>query len=253
MELFAISYDSVATLADFAEKHGITFSLLSDEGSRVIRDLGMLDEDLDRHHAEFGRPVRDDQRGVAYPAVFLLDDRGVVIDKRLHPKYRIRDTGTGLLEAALGIAAPRHGPEDVAREGPVRVRAYFDSPTYRPYQQLQLTVELAIAEGWHVYADPVPAGYVALAAEIAPLEGVDTGVPVWPAGYRARVAGLEEEFSVLDGTINGRIPVTFAVQTGRGDLRVEVVVHYQACSERECLAPATIRLTLPVPEARFPD
>jgi Disulphide bond corrector protein DsbC/AhpC/TSA family len=251
--LFAISYDSVAALAEFAAKHGITFPLLSDEGSRVIRDLGMLDEDLDRHHAEFGRPVRDDQRGVAYPAVFLLDSRGNVIEKRVHAKYRIRDTGMGLLEAALGIAAPRHGPEDVAREGPVRVRAYFDSPTYRPYQQLQLTVELAIAEGWHVYADPVPAGYVALAAEITPLEGVTTGAPVWPAGHRARVAGLEETFSVLDGTIRGRIPVTFAIQAGGGDLRVEVAVHFQACSERACLAPATVRVTLLVPEARLSD
>ena len=253
MALFAISYDSVATLADFAEKHGITFPLLSDEGSRVIRGLGMLDEDLDRHHAEFGRPVRDDQRGVAYPAVFLLDGHGVVIEKRFHPKYRIRDTGTGLLEAALGIAAPRHGPEDVAGEGPVRIRAYFDSSAYRPYQQLQLTVELAIAEGWHVYADPVPTGYVALAAEIAPLEGVYAGAPIWPAGHRARVSGLEEEFSVLDGIIRGRIPVTFAAQAGRGDLRVEVAVHFQACSERTCLMPATVRVTLLVPEARLSD
>ncbi len=253
MALFAISYDSVDALAAFAAKHGITFPLLADEGSRIIRDLGMLDEDLDRHHAEFGRPVRDEQRGVAYPAVFLLDRDGTVIDKRVHPKYRIRDTGTGLLEAALGIAAPRHGPEDAAGEGPVRVRAYFDSPTYRPYQQLQLTVELTVREGWHVYAAPVPAGYVALGVEVAPLQGVAMGAPVWPEGHRFHVAGLDEEFLVLDGTIRGRIPVTFAIQAGGGDLCLDVAVHYQACSAQECMAPETVGLSLLVREAPFPE
>ena len=253
------------TLAGFAAKHGITYPLLADEGSRVIRDLGMLDDDLDRHHAEFGRQVRDDQRGVAYPAVFLLDRDGIVVEKRFHPKYRIRDTGTGLLESALGIAAPRHGPEGTAQGEAVRVRAYFDSPTYRPYQQLQLTVEVTVSDGWHVYTAPVPAGYVALRAELAPLEGVGAGGPAagqheiiagttaWPAGHPYHVEGLDEEFSVLDGVIRGQIPVTFAVAAGTGDLRPEVAVHYQACSATACLPPAAVHLSLLVREAPFAE
>jgi peroxiredoxin len=251
--LFAISYDSVETLAGFAAKHGITYPLLADEGSRVIRDLGMLDDDLDRHHAEFGRQVRDDQRGVAYPGVFLLDRDGVVAEKRFHPKYRIRDTGTGLLESALGIAAPRHGPDVVAQSEAVEVRGYFDSPEYRPYQQLRLTLEIAIKAGWHVYTTPIPAGYTPLGAELTPREGVGAGAPVWPAGHPHRVEGLDETFSVLDGTIRGQMPVTFAVAAGTGDLRPEVAVHYQACSETACLPPATVRLSLLVREAPFAD
>ena len=251
--LFAISYDPVETLAAFAAKHGITYPLLADEGSRVIRDLGMLDDDLDRHHAEFGRQVRDDQRGVAYPAVFLLERDGIVAEKRFHPKYRIRDTGTGLLESALGIAAPRHGPEMVAQSEAVRVRGYFDSLEYRPYQQLRLTLEVTITDGWHVYTAPIPAGYTALGAELAPLAGVDAGTPAWPAGHPHRAEGLDDVFSVLDGTIRGQMPVTFAVAAGTGDLRPEIAVRYQACSETACLPPATVRLSLLVREAPFAD
>jgi DsbC/DsbD-like thiol-disulfide interchange protein len=213
----------------------------------------MLDDDLDRHHAEFGRQVRDDQRGVAYPAVFLLDRDGIVVEKRFHPKYRIRDTGTGLLESALGIAAPRHGPEAGAQGEAVRVRAHFDSPVYRPYQQLRLSVEIAVNDGWHVYTTPVPDGYTALRAELAPIEGVDIGAPVWPAGHKHRVEGLDEEFSVLDGVIRGQIPVTFAVAAGKGDLRPELTVRYQACSETACLPPAALRLSLLVREAPFAE
>jgi peroxiredoxin len=36
--LFAVSYDAVAILSAFAETHGIGFSLLSDEGSVVMRN-----------------------------------------------------------------------------------------------------------------------------------------------------------------------------------------------------------------------
>jgi Disulphide bond corrector protein DsbC/AhpC/TSA family len=239
----------VDTLAAFAAKHHITYPLLSDEGSRVIREVGMLDEHLDSHHAEFGRSVRDDQRGVAYPAVFVLDREGTVVDKRAHEKYRIRDTGAGLLEAALGIAAPRHGPEAEVRGDIVRVRAYFDSPAYRPYQQLRLTVELTVAPGWHIYTAPVPDGYVALGATLSPIDGVRAGAPAWPAGYPHRVEGLDEEFRVLDGTIRGVMPVTFAVAAGAGDLRPEITVRYQACSQTACLVPAAVRLGVPVREA----
>ncbi len=213
----------------------------------------MLDDNLDRHHAEFGRPVRDDQRGVAYPAVFLLDRNGTVLQKRFHRNYRVRDTGAGLLEAALGIAAPIHGPEEVAQAETVRVGVYLDSPTYRPYQQVRMTVTLAIRDGWHVYAAPVPTGYVPLGVDVTPFDGLEVGQPTWPAGRKFRVAGLDEEFSVLDGTIRGSLPVTFAVAAGRGDLGVDVAVRYQACSDTRCLPPATLRLSLPVREAPFAE
>ncbi len=251
--LFGISYDSVDTLAAFAASHGITYPLLSDEGSRVIRDLGMLDEDLERHHAEFGRTTRDEQRGVAYPAIFLLDEQGVVLQRRFHPNYRIRDTGTGLLDAVLGVASPDHGPEATVHDEVVRIRAYLDSPAYRPYQQLQLTVELAVKGGWHLYTAPIPPGYVPLSFEIAPRDGLKVGAGVWPAGRNFRVAGLDEEFSVLDGTVRISLPITFAAASGQGDgggdLSLDLTVRYQACSETACLPPRTTHLVVSAREA----
>ncbi|MHB8733432.1 MAG: protein-disulfide reductase DsbD N-terminal domain-containing protein [bacterium] len=141
----------------------------------------------------------------------------------------------------------------MAQNEAVRVRGYFDSPEYRPYQQLRLTLEVTVKDGWHVYTTPIPAGYTALGAAVAPLAGVDAGAPVWPAGHPHRVEGLDEVFSVLDGTITGQMPVTFAVAAGAGDLRPEVAVRYQACSETACLPPATVRLSLLVREAPFAE
>ena len=41
---FAISYDAVDVLATFATKQHITYTLLSDEGSTIIRALGLFNE-----------------------------------------------------------------------------------------------------------------------------------------------------------------------------------------------------------------
>ena len=38
----AISYDSEEVLADFSQRRGITFPLLSDDDSKVITDFGIL-------------------------------------------------------------------------------------------------------------------------------------------------------------------------------------------------------------------
>jgi len=251
--LFAISYDSVETLAAFGAKHGITYPLLSDEGSHAIQRLSMLDKDLDRHQAEFGRGVRDDQRGVAYPAVLLLDREGTVLRKRIHPNYRIRDTGTGLLEALLDIASPAPHPTDVVDGEIVKIRGSLDSSTYRPYQQLQLTVEVSIRDGWHVYTTPIPAGYVPLGIEVTPFDGLEVGRPSWPVGRKFAIVGIDEDFSALEGAVRVRIPLTVSIMPGRGDLSIGVTVQYQACSETACLAPASAQLDLQISEAPFSE
>ena len=62
-----MSYDPPDAVRAFAESHHINYPLLSDRGSRVIRELGILDEDLEAHHAVFGVPTRPEQLGVAFP------------------------------------------------------------------------------------------------------------------------------------------------------------------------------------------
>ena len=103
INLFAISYDSVAILAAFAAKHGIRYALLSDEGSHTLRRLGLINERVYEDHAAYGIQPNPRHAGVPYPGAFVLDERGVVVRKRFHESYRERDTGTGLLAQSLGI------------------------------------------------------------------------------------------------------------------------------------------------------
>lgn len=246
--LFAISYDPVEVLAGFAEKYDISYPLLSDEGSMVIKQLGLLNEQVFEQHAANKVPRNEEHWGVPYPGVFLLDANGVITQKRFRQSYRERETGVGLLENALGIASPFHGAEAEADTADVQVRAYLDSPTYSFSQLLRLTLELTIAPGLHVYGQPIPEGYTPLTVAIEPIERLSVGELELPAPARYTMEGLDEEFRVYTGTVRGSLPLVFGARPGSGDQIVHATVRYQACGDTVCYPPASVTLELPVQE-----
>jgi len=109
----------VDVLAAFAAKQGITYTLFSDQGSKLIRDLGLLNEHVYEHHAAYGIPKRDHHWGVPYPGVFLLDAEGRVTQKRFQQSYRERETGVAVLERGLAWRAQR-----TARRCALKPRAF---------------------------------------------------------------------------------------------------------------------------------
>jgi peroxiredoxin len=249
--LFAVSYDPVEVLSAFAGKHGITFPLLSDAGSHAMRGLGLVNDRVQEDHAVYGIAANPRHLGVPYPGTFVLDSAGVVTEKRFFESYRERDTGAGLVAAALGVIDGSSALE--AADGAVRVSARLDSPTYSFFQRLRLAIEVRVAPGLHVYGQPIPEGYVPLSVEVAPIAGLEAGPLRCPAPHRFRVEGLDDEFWVHEGTIRGALPLTFTGAPGSGDQIVRVTVSYQACSTTTCLPPAAATFALPVREVALVD
>ena len=242
----------MSALGTFAAAHGITYPLLSDEGSRVIRDLGLIDTELEAHHATFGIKTRDDQRGVPFPVTFVLGADGRVERVLAEENYRVRAGGRRLLAELLGpsAAATADALSVSARETVVSATVRLDSPTYYAYQRLGLQVELSIAPGWHVYGPSTPDGYVPLALTVSSTPtGARVGPVAWPATRPFHVAGLDEEFAVYDGTVRIDLPVEFIIDRGSGEARIDVAIAFQACNATECFAPSAVTASLAVPEA----
>jgi peroxiredoxin len=236
--LFAISYDEVGTLAAFADKHAITYPLLSDEGSATIRALGLMNDHLEQQHAVYGIKTREEQRGVPYPGTFVLDEGGLIRQKHFEQSYRMRPTRRIILEwAGLGVY-PTVEPMLSVPDTSVAVQVRTDEATYRPYQQLRLHVRLVMPAGVHVYAPPVPTGYQALSAEIEPLDGLECGELFLPEGQPFSIDGLDETFVVYAETVKGTLP--FMLTRNLGATRVGVRVSYQPCTEVECFPPANV-------------
>ena len=93
VELVAVSYDDQEVLAKFSSKHGISYPMLSDPGSKTIDAWGIRNEDA--------RGSRID--GVPHPGTFILDGSGVIRAKLAHEGYKERHMGPEILEAARSL------------------------------------------------------------------------------------------------------------------------------------------------------
>jgi len=90
IQVVAVSYDSVEVLANFTKKNNITFPLLSDPDSKIIKAYGVLNAE-----------ASDKQAGIPHPGTFLIDQQGII--RAVIPgTVRKRHSADDLLEAAKG-------------------------------------------------------------------------------------------------------------------------------------------------------
>jgi hypothetical protein len=247
--LIGISYDPPEVLATFAESKQIHFPLLSDVGSRVIAEVGLLDRDLVEHHAAFGIQTRDFQIGVAYPAVFVLDKTGRIVDKRIGENYRIREGALKLLDEAVGVSLPPSGERRIEVGPHVQVTAVSDAATYSRFQPTRLHVIIEIDPGWHVYGRPIPDGYQPLTVEVEPRPGLELGPATYPQSHPFRLEGVDEEFKAYEVRCEVVVPFAVQVSAGHGPIELSVHIQYQTCSTSECLPPSVVTLALHLDEA----
>ncbi len=91
-----ITYDSMAILADFSRRRGITFPLLSDQGSATIKSYGLLNTTVDAASTNYGIP---------FPGTFLVNRQGVVTARFFEEAYQERNTVASIL---LKLGDPGH-------------------------------------------------------------------------------------------------------------------------------------------------
>ena len=185
---------------------------------------------------------------MAYPAIFVLDESGRVIDKRIQENYRAREGALKLLEEALNLALPPGGHETTAATDIVTVSAVTDSDRYIRWQETRLHVVFDVAPGWHVYGRPIPGGYTPVTIEVESIPEAVVGPPKYPPTHFFKLEGLDEEFQVHQGRFEIVVPLAVNVPPSHGSVDLKISVRYQACSESECLPPQALKVDLRLEE-----
>ena len=107
IKAFAVSYDDRDTLREFASKHQISYPLFSDEDSRLIRKLGILNTHIPEDHKWYGVP---------YPGTYMIDSDGVVFEKSFFASHGVRESVNDMLQEEYGAEdielSPRRGRAD---------------------------------------------------------------------------------------------------------------------------------------------
>lgn len=220
-------------LRAFAEKHGIGFPLLSDEGAAIIRRLGLLDETMAA------------KRSVPYAGSFLLDAQGRVLSRYFEAETEYRRTAASILagQGEAGVGARTSGAAHFTAE------ASASNDVIAPGQMLTLIVDVEMKPGLHAYA-PGAADYRVLDVEIdeSPLwqphpTRVPAGAPKRLAGSRAPVPVLEGRFRVLkDVTQRFRAGLPLLKDQAQVPVTITGRLLYQVCSAKVCYPPSSLPL-----------
>jgi len=90
-----ISYDTVPVLKNFKSKYTFPYTMLSDEGSEIIKAFGVLNTDI---------PEGSTYYGIPHPTIFVVDASGVVQGVLTEEGYKSRPDMSKIVAAIKGDA-----------------------------------------------------------------------------------------------------------------------------------------------------
>ena len=256
LKLYAISYDEQDALADFAKSHDITYTMLSDSDSRVIREYGILNTGVGEHEAPF--------YGMAYPGTYITDREGRIVAKFFNRHIAMRESADTFIDSALGklfVNEAEHqttgGDEDISVEV-----LFYGGRSFKHGLLRKLIVRFKLREGLHIYGEPVPDGMVATSVEIEGPEGFHTGEPILPPTEPLRMEALNTTLHVWSGEVDIVVPMwvndplapLISNEASQSEVELTITVRYQACDDTACHIPRTetFYLTLPIESASTP-
>lgn len=233
--LCSISYDSVDILCEFAARRHITFPMLSDVGSAIIRRFGLFRDDVPTDSRDYGIP---------YPGTFLVDAAGIVQERFFEERYWNRLTMPAVL-SHLGTALAVD-PVSVDREH-LQIRSSASEASVYPGNRFTLFVDVDPLPGVHIYGAAVGGGYQGLQVTIEPLQYLTVHPPRYPAAAPLALAWTDEALAgytspvrvTIDVALGTRQELAPVLEAGQG-VTVAGTVRLQACDDRVCWAPEAI-------------
>jgi AhpC/TSA family/Disulphide bond corrector protein DsbC len=225
----AISYDPVATLKNFAGRRGITYPLLSDPGSSIIRAFGILNDEV---------PADTRFAGIPYPGTYIVDREGRVLSKYFEEDYTERYMTSEILVRQFGAAAGAAHATTETRH--LTVSAAASAGRVRPGQRIALTLDIEMKANMHVYSPGVE-GYIPIEWALTASPSVVVHDVEFPKSKMLRLEAIDETVPVYDGHFRLVRDITIG-KAQPGPLVIEGRLKYQACDDRLCYVPQTVPL-----------
>ncbi len=243
--VYALSYDDADALRDFRDAHGITYTLLSDPGSDVIRSFGILNTLIDQDdHPWYGIP---------YPGTYVVNPQGEITHKFFDNNLAVRAGPEQLLRAGQGQTGLEYPTGEAAPEA-VQVSVALDGNSLAPMVQRDLVVRFSVPAGRHVYAEPAPEGAVAVDLILDKNDRLVQRPLARPASVPHTLAGTGESFQVHHDVFELRMPLTVNSAAGGGaaEITFSGEVRWQSCDDEVCDIPSSQRFELTLPVAESP-
>ena len=239
--LAVITYDPPAVLKAFADRYGITYPLLSDPGSQVIKAYGLFNTTVEPGSRAYGVP---------FPGTFVLDRAGRVTARYFEAAYQERNTVASIL-ARQGTALTG-GPVVAAETSHLTVDARLSDGVVSPGSRVALALAIAPRAGMHVYA-PGKHDYQVVRFTADPQPWLRVHPLRYPPSeiyhfvpLDERVETYQRPFTLVQDLTILATPEVQKQLAGQATLTVAGTLEYQACDDKVCYAPARVPLSFTV-------
>ena len=237
--LIAVSYDAPDTLKKFSDSRGITFPLISDPGSAIIKRYGLLNETADPTSRTYGIP---------HPGTFILDRKGVVQSRYFEDAYQERYTAATIL-SSLGASGAGSMSATTTH---LSMTASISDTTAAPGERLAIVIDITPKPGMHLYA-PGKHTYQVVQLTLDAQPWLRPQATVYQASEIYHFKPLDERVEVFMKPFRLRRDVTLlATPEGQKLLgamttaTISGALEYQACDDKVCYNPARIPISFVV-------
>ena len=145
-----------------------------------------------------------------------------------------------ILVALISTATAQAAPPQAAT-----ATAKLSKSTLRPGESTFVTVYLTIKKGYHANANPASAAYLKPVTVTITGKNISVAKPAYPKGTLKKFVFSDQLLSVYEGTVAIKVAIRPSATIKSGDYKLSVNVLYQACTERSCVMPQTIHLSVP--------
>lgn len=259
IRVYGISYDPQSSLKEFAGQHGVTYDLLSDIDSAVIKKFGILNTLVSRDDTEQHPQTQRGFYGMPFPGVYVTDESGVVTEKFFYRHYATRASAGSIMNSALGkVLMPKAAPQTDFSDDHVKITAFLADKSLKFEYRSVLYVRFELAKGLHIYGDPLPDGFVSTTVSIDETKGLRVGALRYPETKPLVFDALDVTLNVYEGVVDVAIPVSLTAEVMNWTIRdkpesieISLSVRYQACSDTVCYPPKTEKLLVTVPVSQL--
>ena len=249
--LIAISYDTPETLKKFSDSRGITFPMISDHGSAIIKQYGLLNDTMDPKSRSYGVP---------HPGTFIVNRKGVVQSRFFEDAYQERYTAATIL-STLGA---RMGDGSVsATTMHLTMTGSISDTVAAPGERLSVIVNVTPKPGMHLYA-PGKHDYQVVQLTLDPQPWLRPQATVYPPSEIYHFKPLNERVEVFMKPFRLRRDLTLLATPEAQKLlgaltsvTITGALEYQACDDKVCFNPTRVPISFAVSlkglERRPPD
>jgi len=243
ISVLAISYDEPDALKDFQDAYGITYTLLSDPDSKVIRDYGILNTLIaEDDHPWFGIP---------FPGTYVTDSQGTITHKFFENNLVLRVGPEELLRAVDGDALSEYIGNPVSDAADAEPKVFLEGEHLAVGVLQHLVCQINVPQGRHLYADPAPQGMIPFTLTLDAQSKLVIRELIRPASEAHTMAGTGEVIQVNHGRVELRLPITanaaITSTTEPTMLDLSGEVSWQTCDEDVCDVPRRSRFAFNVP------